>query len=143
MTRRQRQDRRSLRLAQVTRENEARVELAELPKEVREGSKIQQGFIAEVRKDEKPYCDVRIRDRDGKYTLTAKFRPLQQEAELEISKEMFDALWPIVQRPVLKTRYDVDGWEIDVRDDDGRIFAEYEFDNGEKSVKMPEHWKRK
>ena len=67
---------------------------------------------------------------------------MQQEAELEISREIFDALWPIVQKPQLKTRYDVNGWEIDALDN-GRIIAEYEFDDGEKSVKIPQHWKQK
>ena len=134
--------RRSLRLAQVKREVEAHIELSELPPEAKDGSRIRQGFIAEVRKGDKPFCDVRIRDQEGQYTLTAKFRPLNQEAEMKISKEIFDALWPIVQKEEKKTRYVIDGWEVDELDD-GRIFAEYEFEDKEKKVKIPEHWKRK
>jgi CYTH domain-containing protein len=142
MNRFDRAKRRLFRLAQVHREVEAHVELEELPPEAKDGSRILQGFIAEVRKGDKPFCDVRIRNQDGQCTLTAKFRPLHQEAEMKISKEMFDALWPDVEKVEKKTRYRIDGWDVDELDD-GRIFAEYEFKDGEKKIEVPEHWKRK
>lgn len=126
-------------IAAVQQEKELRVPLMELPQEVKDsgsGDQIQQGFISEA-----PNCDVRIRKRGDKYTMTSKFRPLHQEAEMEISKEMFDALWPIVTRTQNKTRYDYNGWEVDVMED-GSIVAEYEYDK-EKSVSLPTNWKIK
>jgi hypothetical protein len=129
-------------ISKVEKEVECHIELAELPSELKDGSKISQGFISEVKKDGKPHCDVRIRNQEGKYTLTAKYRPENQEAEMTISKEIFDALWTTVTRKEIKTRYKTKGWEVDALDD-GRIFAEYEFDENEKKVSVPEHWKRK
>lgn len=123
--------------AAVGEEKELRVPLMELPPEIGKANKgevIQQGFISEA-----PNCDVRIRKRGADYSLTAKFRPLNQEAEMEISKEMFETLWPTVIKPQNKTRYDYKGWEIDVMED-GSIVAEFEYTK-EKSVNLPTHWK--
>ena len=126
-------------LSAVQEEKELRIPLEELPPEVEESSKskvIEQGFISKV-----DACDVRIRSCEDKYTMTAKFRPLNQEAETEITKEMFDALWPATTDKMKKTRYDYKGWEIDVLED-GRIIAEYEYTK-ETTVDLPTTWKVK
>jgi len=126
-------------LAAVEQEKELRLPLMELPPEVSKsgkGKKIIQGFIIEV-----PGCDVRIRKVDEDYTMTAKYRPLSQEAETNITKEIFDALWPSISRKQSKTRYEYKGWEIDVMDT-GEVVAEFEYSK-EKTVDLPTHWKIK
>lgn len=124
-------------------EFERRVELAELPPECKEARavlEIRQGFIHEVLAAGQPHCDVRIRhSRDDskseaaaanpKYTLTAKFRPLQHEAETEISREMFSALWPGTTKKQEKKRCLLaSGWVVDEMSD--KIVAEFEYGKG-------------
>ena len=122
------------------REVEKRVVLETLPPECKDAKKqeIRQGFIRECREDNKPYCDVRIRETDGKdYTLTAKFRPKHQEATTKISKEMFDALWPGTRSKQEKKRYILEnGWIVD-EIDNGRIVAEFEYKDGKDKAYRP------
>jgi len=89
----------------------------ELPAEVltRAATRLRQGYLsiepAEVR--------VRSRD-DGTHQLTVKSAGglTRTEVELALTPEQFEALWPLAQRSVQKSRtlYEVDGWpaEIDV-----------------------------
>lgn len=121
---------------QAELEKEVHYELKKLPPEAKDGKKIEQGFIKKV-KD----ADVRIRRSGGQHTMTAKFRPKNQEFEMNISEDMFNSLWPFISSPQTKTRYRLNGWDVDHLKD-GRIFAEYEYDDKDK-VKVPKHWKLK
>lgn len=132
--------------AAVEEEREIRVQLTELPEEVKSSpetvvERIEQGFIAMAPGG----TDVRIRKAsiDGveSYTMTAKHRPLYQEAEMEISKEIFESLWPTVKKPMLKTRYKWQGWDVDALDS-GEIWAEFELEEGQGQVKLPSAWQR-
>jgi hypothetical protein len=136
----------------LSREVERRVELHFLPPEV-EGLKpaiIKQGFIKEIQIDNKPFVDVRIRDEDGKYTMTAKHRPAKQEATTKISKEIYDALWKKVSKKQIKHRYKLPtGWIVDdIKGyEEKRIVAEYEYGKkpeGEKDTsRIPKTFKVK
>lgn len=123
-------------------ENEERVELESLPEDKGRGKFITQGFLIKV-KD----CDVRIRklelpNGDIEYTMTAKYRPDNQEAEVEISQEIFDTLFPNTSSKQQKMRYKIDGWDVD-QFADGHVVAEYEFGKNEKSTEIPEDWETK
>lgn len=123
----------------IHEENEKRINLNSLPKNLKNEEFITQGFIIKV-KD----CDVRVRsleDSSGNvtYTMTAKFRPDHQESEMEISKEMFDSLFPHTSQKMQKARYHKSGWDID-QFENGNIVAEYEFSSSEKSVDIPKDW---
>jgi hypothetical protein len=124
----------------LSREVERRVELYSLPPEC-EGTKpsiIKQGFIQEVRIDNKPFVDVRIRNEDGKYTMTAKHRPMKHEATTKISKDIYDALWKKAGKKQLKHRYKLpQGWIVDdIKGyEDKRVVAEYEYGKRPEGVK--------
>ena len=135
---------------QVHEERERRVKLSEIPTETEgvEPSIIKQGVLREVSKDDsvKAYARIRMKKDPGKevkYSLGVKHFPLSQEAETEISKQMFDAFYPDnLDKPQEKKRYTLkNGWEIDVIDDGG-IVAEFEHAKGDK-VTVPKEWKRK
>lgn len=117
-------------LSEITvREREKRIELEALPPEC-EGvkpSKIVQGFIKEVKQDNKPLCDVRIRNENGRFTLTAKHRPTYSESTTSISKDTFETLWRKARSKQEKARYKLQsGWVVDSFKD-GRVVAEYEY----------------
>lgn len=129
----------------LTREKEKRVTLETLPPECNDArcSKIKQGFIKEVRQDNQPHCDVRIRNESGRYTLTAKFRPKYQEATTKISKEMFETLWPKTYSKQEKNRYHLNsGWVVDYIKG-GRIVAEFEYKEGKTQARMPKGFSKK
>jgi hypothetical protein len=137
----------TLKLALLQIEDELRIPLDELPNEIIdediEGSQIRQGFLIEIKDGGgQALLDIRVRERDGKYTMTCKYRPENQEAETEITQEMFDTLWPLTQSQQHKTRYTYKGWEIDDIQDEG-IFAEYEFEDKETKASLPRGWKVK
>ena len=129
------------RFASVEFEGEVRLALKSVPGEVKADSdveEISQGFIAKSGDS-----DVRIRktvvnsaEAETTYTLTAKHRPLSQESEMVISKEMFDALWAVTSSQMRKTRYKWNGWDID-EFPDGKVVAEYEYEEGAKEVVVP------
>lgn len=124
---------------EVEIEDEDRFKLKRVPDKVLAEAKntmysIEQGFIAKPNDQ----CDVRIRREYHlnyrgvyKYTQTTKFRPLNQEAEMEISEQMFNALWATATSKQTKTRYKWNGWDIDVFEDGG-VVAEYEKGIGER-----------
>jgi hypothetical protein len=129
----------------VHREKEKRVTLHKLPSEIEnvKPTLIRQGILREVKlpngKNE-VYARVRMKQEPEKaptYSLGVKNLPLQQEAETEISKEMFDSFFPDnVSRPQTKYRYSLaNGWDVDVVDGTDEIYAECE--GGEP---MPRHW---
>lgn len=135
----------------VHKEREKRIELYELPVEVKEikPALIQQGMLKEVRSDDDKmisYVRIRMKQEPGKYpeySLGVKNFPLQQEVETEISKEMFDSFYPNnLDKPQEKLRYTTSsGWDIDAVKDGG-IYAEYEHGKLE-DVVIPSHWKTK
>lgn len=129
----------------VHKELEKRVTLHELPPEIEnvKPTLIKQGILREVKlpngKNE-TYARVRMKqepEKDPVYSLGVKNLLLQQEAETEISKEMFDGFFPNnVLRPQTKNRYSLaNGWDVDVIDGTNEIYAECEC--GEP---MPRHW---
>ena len=133
-------------------EIEKRLTLSEIPEEVKDvkPTLICQGVIREIRDKEKliTYARIRMKKEDGKepvYSMGIKNFPLHQEAETEISKEMFDSFYPKnLDKPQKKLRYSLDnGWDVDVIDNDSdedEIYAEYEHEKGDK-IKIPQHWK--
>ena len=135
---------------QVHEERERRVELSELPEETKDVKPtiIKQGVLREVGSGDnvKAYARVRMKQEPGKdpvYSLGVKHFGRSEEAETEISKQMFDAFYPDnLDKPQSKKRYELkNGWEIDDIDD-GTIRAEFEHDKGEK-VTIPKEWKKK
>jgi len=139
--------------AGVEREAEIRIPLEEVPVVVLKEGKvelIEQAFIAQA-----DGTDVRIRktsvqDEKGEqkdsYTMTAKHRPLDQEAETDITEEIFSGLMPIAEKLMSKTRYKWNGWDVDniqAGNLAGTIVAEYEYGEDEKTVAVPVDWKIK
>lgn len=131
------------------REEEKRIALESLPPECREATRVlelRQAFIREVREDNRPMCDVRIRETREKekrtaYSMTAKFRPKRQEATTEISRDMFCALWPKTFSKQEKRRYLLEtGWVVD-EFKNGRIVAEFEYGKGKTAAHQPTGFK--
>jgi len=107
-------------------EIEYRCRLSDLPKEVFDPVKQVQGVFFRANG-----CKVRVRDQEGAYTLTIKYPELGQEAETEITKEMFDSVIAEVDDIKRKIRYQLpDGWIVDhYLNEDGstdQYLAEYE-----------------
>jgi hypothetical protein len=140
---------------EVHKEREKRIELSELPEECKgvKPTLIKQGKLRDVRDGNKSVAYARIRmmkeaGADAKYSLGVKHLPLQQEAETDISQDMFDCFYPNnLDGPQEKLRYSLpNGWDVDQivksSKDDGKIFAEYEHNEGE-NVGVPSHWKIK
>lgn len=136
---------------EVHDEIEHRLTLSEIPEEVKnvKPTLIRQGIIREVRKNGKmiTYARVRMKQEPNKepvYSLGVKNFPLHQEAETQISKEMFESFYPNnLDKPQEKNRYVLDnGWEIDVVKDSNEIYAEYEYEN-KNDIVIPSHWKVK
>jgi CYTH domain-containing protein len=126
----------------VEKEYEKRWKLKELPKGVKEPSEIKQGKLID-----KPGFSMRIREEKkgskATYTLTLKFYSKSDEAEMEISKEMFDKLWPEVldEFKMEKTRYRLGRWEIDDIRTPAKmkgIVAEIELKSEKEKVNMPD-----
>jgi len=111
---------------------------------------IEQAFIAKA-----DGTDVRVRkttimgedgDPESSYTMTAKHRPMNQEAETEISPEIYEGLIPVFTSVMAKTRYKWKGWDVDdihEGNDIGKIVAEYEYGEEDKTVAVPVTWKVK
>lgn len=135
----------------LTQEKEKRVELEVLPQECKDAkyTDIKQGFIREVRLDNHPFCDVRIRketNQKGKveYTLTAKYRPKNEESTVHISEDTFNTLWPRTASKQEKRRYKLNNsWTVDDIKTDKRIVAEYETSGSINKVTMPMQFKIK
>ncbi len=122
--------------AELGKEHEKRYELEELPSNAGKGVRIRQGMLAD---GERGYA--RIREQGKKYTSTLKFFPKNHEAETEISKEIFDALWPKTTRKQTKMRHkihtaDNNDWIVDVFED-GKIVAEVELPRSNGKVHIP------
>jgi len=132
----------------VHEEREQRLELSELPTECNDVKPtiIRQGKLKEIKDGNDVISYVRIRmkkehDKEPVYSLGVKQFPLHQEAETEISKEMFDSFYPDnVDKPQEKLRYSLsNGWDVDDIKKDGKIIAECEHAKSEK-VTIPKHW---
>lgn len=98
-----------------------------------ESAEIEQGYLAIA-----PDAEVRVRRRGGELTLTAKRGrgKVREEAEIEITADQFDELWPLTDgRRLRKTRHLVKTGggtiEVDVYggDLDGLAIGEVEFDS--------------
>lgn len=75
-------------------------------------SRIVQGYLAV---EEARAREVRIRNRDGHYTLTTKtgHGEVRGEGEVALSAEQFQTLWPFTEgRRIAKTRYEIDLAEL-------------------------------
>jgi len=88
-------------------ENELTFLVKKLPKDLEKYPKkeIKQGYYSDLP------SPLRIRDEDGKFTLTKKVPIVKgdasryQETELSIKKEEFEQLWPVCKKFLTKTRY--------------------------------------
>jgi len=134
----------------VHEEREKRLKLSEAPEEIKdiEPAIIKQGVLRETKNGDKVVAYARIRMKqepgeDPKYSLGVKHFPRKEEAETEISKQMFDAFYPDnLSKPQSKKRYHLkSGWDIDVIDGGG-IVAEFEYKKGE-APSVPNGWKTK
>ncbi len=117
-------------------ESELNFLLLKVPEDLKEfpSKEIRQGFISGLP------SPLRIRESDGKYTMTKK-TPVDIndgsryiESEIELSKEEFDKFWPICSASLSKTRYEYPlennlVAEIDVFHEklEGLIYTEVEF----------------
>ncbi|MEQ8514853.1 MAG: CYTH domain-containing protein [Chromatocurvus sp.] len=95
-------------------ERKFRVEPDALPfsLEGRSASRIEQGYLAVEGAQAR---EVRIRNRDGHYTLTTKtgHGEVRGEGEVALSAEQFQTLWPFTEgRRIAKTRYEIDLAEL-------------------------------
>lgn len=136
-------------IANVVTEKEIRIKLDAVPLEVQNDKateivRITQGFIAELDGG----CDVRVRSSvsaDGKaeYSMACKYRPLFQEAEMEISEEMFSSLITYAIKSQTKDRYKWEGWDIDVIDKESglEVWAEFELNPNGGFPVIPESFK--
>lgn len=138
--------------AALGEERELRVPLKSVPEDLHQRAeihRISQGFLVKgdnktdlrIRKDESLGPDGEVLETS--YTMTAKHRPMFQEAETSISKEIFDNLWGSTKKRMVKNRYKVDGWDVDELtegDSSGEVWAEYEYSEGTKSVEIPKGW---
>lgn len=135
----------------VHEEREKRLDLSEVPEETK-GVKpaiIKQGVLRETKNDNGDvvaYARIRMKQEPGedpKYSLGVKHFRRKEEAETEISKQMFDSFYPDnLMKPQSKKRYHLkSGWDIDVIDGGG-IKAEFEHNKGDKVI-TPKEWKIK
>jgi adenylate cyclase len=101
-------------------------------------TRIRQGYLA-ITDD----TEVRVRSRDGDYVLTVKGGRglVRREANIPLTADQFDELWPLTAgRRINKRRwvipYDAVELEIDVFDDelDGLVIVEVEFSSEQASA---------
>jgi CYTH domain-containing protein len=99
----------------MSKEIEKKFLLKSLPEGIGQGIKILQGYLS-VGDPE-----VRVRSKDDRFFLTRKGGEgfVREEEEYEISRQIFEILWPLTENArIEKTRYEIiveDGltWEID------------------------------
>ena len=131
--------------AGLAKEYEARYDLKEVPQAIRDSAQavieIKQGTVASSA-DGTVMVRVRMSSDGGQapeYTMTAKCYPTSDEAETEISKDIFDGFYPSLARREEKVRYRWNGWDIDEisgGDRAGKVVAEFEHD-GKTKVEVP------
>jgi CYTH domain-containing protein len=88
---------------------------------------------------------LRFRQSNNQYFLTIKNKTnslTKTEVEFEITKEQADALTPMVEQWITKTRYDVyyeKKWEVDffLGNLDGLVLAEIELDSEDEVIILP------
>ena len=125
---------------EVHKEYEKRYELKELPDGISSPSKIVQGLLFD-----KPGFTMRVRreiseDKVITYSLTCKFYKKSDEAEVEITREMFDKLWPetIDDKRMEKTRYKYKKWVVDdITKPEKKIVAEIELSEEDDDIEIP------
>lgn len=129
----------------VEKEFEQRWKLRKVPEGAKNPSKIRQGLLFE-----KPGFYLRIREEtpeggESKYTMTCKFFKTNDEAEVDITSEMFGKLWPETEKgkQMIKTRYRIGPWEIDDIEsppEKAGVVAELETDTKGEKVEPPENF---
>lgn len=127
----------------IKKEYEQRVKLKSLPDGIAEPSEIKQGLLFD-----KPGFSLRIRcetpeDGEPYYTMTCKFYKKSDEAEVEITPEMYERLWKetIPEKRMLKTRYNFGDWVVDdisEPESEKGIVAEIETDEEDEEVEIPD-----
>lgn len=131
---------------ELAKEYEQRWKLKKLPDGCKSPSEIKQGKLFD-----KPGFNMRIRQettegKDPVYSMTLKFYEKSDEAEVTITKEMFDKLWPetIADQRMEKTRWRHGDWEIDEirspKERAGWIVAEIETAKKDKKIEPPAEW---
>jgi hypothetical protein len=130
---------------ETNKEYEQRYELKELPDGLTDGSEIKQGLLFD-----KPGFSLRIRQEKTpkgniEYTLTCKAFQRSDEAEVEITKTMYDKLWPetLPSKRMEKTRYKHNKWVIDdikTPKDQAGIVAEIETDTPNSKITPPDEF---
>ncbi len=129
---------------ELAKEFEQRWKLKTLPKGCKNPSHIKQGLLYE-----KPgfYMRIRKETKNDKsiYTLTLKFFEKSDESEVEITQEMFEKLWPDVDKTKImeKTRYRHGDWEIDditAPENKIGIVAEIETSKKNQKIEKPDDW---
>lgn len=132
--------------AETQKEYEQRWELKTLPDGLDDPSEIEQGFLFQ-----KPSYNLRVRKEkphggEPVFTMTCKFLKKSDEAEVEITKEMFERLWQEVEpdTKMRKTRWRYEGgWVVDEVLEPAKkkgIFAEMETETKDEEVDVPEKW---
>lgn len=122
-------------------ERERKWEVIEVPEDLEKypHTEISQGYLA-ITADK---TEVRLRDKDGKYTQTVKIGQgeVRGEYEAKLTQEQFDAFWPATaERRLEKTRYEipVEGGKVELDVYKGKlagfISAEVEFSTEAASV---------
>lgn len=128
----------------VQKEYEQRIDLKQVPDGANNPSKIRQGLLFD-----KPGFNLRIRketkDGNDTYTLTCKFYKKSDESEVEITKDMFERLWPETLKPsrMNKTRYQYEDWVVDdIHEPASKngIVAEIETETQDQQVDIPDEF---
>lgn len=123
----------------MNREIERKFLVIEPPRELIDypNHKIEQGYLSAT-----DGLEVRLRKKGDKYYQTAKSEGglVRREVEIELSREQFEALWPLTEgKRVEKTRYEIkyEGFliELDIYSSNlqGLIVAEVEFNSVDQS----------
>jgi CYTH domain-containing protein len=129
---------------EVHKEYEKRIKLKSMPDGCHDMVKIKQGLLID-----KPGVQLRVRELkdDGNitYTMTCKFFKKSDESEVEITKDMFNKLWPEVVKgsEMEKDRWKYEDWVIDdisVPEDKKGIVAEIETETETEDVDTPKEF---
>ena len=131
----------------MNREIERKFIVVEAPRDLNRypSCRIEQGYLAVT-----DNFEIRLRKKGNRYYQTVKSDGglIRSEAEVELSRDQFEALWPLTEgKRVEKARYEIEqgGFliELDIYSGnlDGLKVAEVEFDTPERSKAFsPPDW---
>lgn len=125
-------------VAKEETEREVRIEIKELPQQVKDEA--EELNILQAKMEEFPGGYTRIRkETPGGCTFTRKSFDDSIEDNIEISEDLFNKLMKtsVPYSKQDKKRLIWKGWDIDTLED-GTVLAEYELPNGEDTVEVPE-----